>query len=333
MGAGEKKKITTTNVNIQVMNAQLIAHGFIRKPIPWDTIEGPSSVAGGDNKLKESVLNCLLTMLERRSDDLDRFENLTARYRSLAGDLSRMENSSNQMKMHLRTTQRQVDSLMAEKAANQSSSKSSQSHSRELKAESSRAKANVTWIRTQSQAEMRKMEKEQARLTERLTKMADEQMKIGRIGIRYANPEMAPKSLGLQHSATTSLTNLQDKGKQAVEGRLRALEVENSQLKDLLAGFYQNVTQTLAHDNGLPALSPGACPTIAELDSSVQQIQERIVHASTKENHPSSADDRPSREESQRLERELTEAQKTIGDLKKVLQDLSRNHRQEDHER
>ncbi|KAI0954591.1 hypothetical protein AcW1_006435 [Taiwanofungus camphoratus] len=175
---------SSSTSSLQYINSQLIAHGFAQSP--GLSLEG---LAKDD---ADKVVKCLLGMLSQRINDMSRTEDLTTKIRTLSYDHERLMSMYQTTKDRAANAERETNVHKSRLTSVARSLQSTETAHKHTVAELQRTRTSMQALRTAHQTEIKKIEKEKERMTEKWSKIADAQLKLGATtsGLRCANSEV-----------------------------------------------------------------------------------------------------------------------------------------------
>ncbi|KAI6023947.1 Afadin and alpha-actinin-binding-domain-containing protein [Pisolithus microcarpus] len=156
--------------NLQYINSQLIAHGFITAP--------GLSLDGISKSDSERAAKCLFTMLSQRVDDMSRAEDLSTKLRTLSYDHERLMDMHHTSKEEAASAEREANQYKSRLATATRALQSSEANRKQIAAELQRTRTSLQGIRTAHVTELRKKEKEIERMVEKWGKLVDAQPKV-----------------------------------------------------------------------------------------------------------------------------------------------------------
>ncbi|KAI5995457.1 Afadin and alpha-actinin-binding-domain-containing protein [Pisolithus albus] len=176
--------------NLQYINSQLIAHGFITAP--------GLSLDGISKSDSERAAKCLFAMLSQRVDDMSRAEDLSTKLRTLSYDHERLMDMHHTSKEEAASAEREAHQYKSRLATATRALQSSEANRKQIAAELQRTRTSLQGIRTAHVTELRKKEKEIERMVEKWSKLVDAQSKVSAassgISIHGANAEVVSGS-------------------------------------------------------------------------------------------------------------------------------------------
>ncbi|KZT07244.1 uncharacterized protein LAESUDRAFT_742987 [Laetiporus sulphureus 93-53] len=183
---GTSTEFTSTS-SLQYANSQLIAHGFTDIELSLD---------GLGTKDAERVVKCLFSMLSQRVDDMSRTEELTTKLRTLSYDHERMVSKYRVAEERAANAEREMNVHKSRLGAATRSLQAAENAHRQTTAELQRTRTALQALRTAHQTEIKKLEKEKERMTDRWSKVCDTQVKLGSTSssLRCANTDVVEAS-------------------------------------------------------------------------------------------------------------------------------------------
>ncbi|KAI0791937.1 Afadin and alpha-actinin-binding-domain-containing protein, partial [Abortiporus biennis] len=183
------ESVSTSTSTLQYVNSQLISHGFTQNP--------GLSLDGLQKEDSERVMKCLMGMLGQRIEDLSRTEDFGAKIRTLSYEHERLTSMYKTVNDKALNAEREANSHKSKLAsANQALQVSEMAHKRTT-GELQRLRTSLQGLRETHKAELKKIEKEKDRMSERWNKLSDAQLKIGATvpsGIKFANQQVVEAS-------------------------------------------------------------------------------------------------------------------------------------------
>ncbi|KIJ34811.1 hypothetical protein M422DRAFT_262997 [Sphaerobolus stellatus SS14] len=220
---------------LQYVNSQLVAHGFARSQ--GLSLDGISASDG------ERVVKCLMSMLSQRVEDMTRTEELGSKLRTLTYEHERLQsmhrtavneaaNAEREMNLYKSKLNTVLRSLVTETSAH-----------KQTTAELQRTRTSIQYLRSTTQQELKRKDKEVERILERWNRVSDAQVKLGGItsGLHCANHAAAAGSADLRRSKSI----MEEALEQAEEARSELVK-ENEGFRSVILGT-ANALQTLTH--------------------------------------------------------------------------------------
>ncbi|KAJ8516494.1 hypothetical protein ONZ45_g6208 [Pleurotus djamor] len=222
---------------VQYLNSQLVAHGFA--PSPGLVLEGLSTHD------TERLVKCLMGMLGQRMEDMNRTEELSAKYRTLSYDHERLLGMQRTAKEQAANAEREMNVFKSRLAATQKLCKASETAHKQTSAELSRTLTSMQALRQTHQAEIKRKEVQFERMQDRWTKLADAQGQLGKaasgVTFRCGNANLAEGSTSGKGNKSYMEVALE----QAEETRAR-LDADNLRLRRMVVNSV-NEMQALLH--------------------------------------------------------------------------------------
>ncbi|KAF8505061.1 Afadin and alpha-actinin-binding-domain-containing protein [Gautieria morchelliformis] len=184
---------------LQYVNSQLVAHGFARSP--GLSLDG---LANGDS---ERIVKCILAMLSQRMEDLGRTEELGTKLRTITYEHERLQSIHHTAVDTGANAEREMNLFKSKLAASQRALTSELTAHKQTVSELQRTRTSLQYLRSTTQNELKRKDKEVERVLDRWNKVSDAQIKLSgtESGLRCANNavggEEYPKSKGLMEEA------------------------------------------------------------------------------------------------------------------------------------
>ncbi|GJJ11564.1 hypothetical protein Clacol_005798 [Clathrus columnatus] len=217
---------------LQYVNAQLVAHGFARSP--------GISIDGISNEDGQKLVKCIMAMLSQRVEDLSRTEELGTKLRTLTYEYERSQSINRSAQEKAANAEREMTSFQSKLAASQRLYTAEVAAHKQTTSELQRTRTSMQYLRTTTQNELKRKEKDIERVLDRWTRVCDSQVKLGTVGIglncsNYAEACELFVGQGILEEAL----------EQAEEARLE-LTKENEGFRSVLLGT-ANALQTMIY--------------------------------------------------------------------------------------
>ncbi|KAG8836352.1 hypothetical protein FRC17_005638 [Serendipita sp. 399] len=209
--------------SIDYINGQLVAHGFTH-----GRGLNLSDLRGQDQQM---VVKCLSSMLGQRLDDMRRAEQLGGKYKTLSYDHERLLEQHRAAKEASAQAEREMESGKAKVEIAQKKLLSEEEAHKKSKEDYQKLKMAMQYLRTTTSNDIKRKEKELEKMTERWSKISNEQVKLGTIGVGMVCANLLPEQ-AIQESKNdfweTALAEFE-------QARLRLLK-ENDAFRDVIVG-------------------------------------------------------------------------------------------------
>ncbi|KZV96762.1 hypothetical protein EXIGLDRAFT_833344 [Exidia glandulosa HHB12029] len=239
--------------SLAYVNAQLLAHGFAH----GDGLD----LDGLDAGSAKAVVKCILGLLSQRANDVSRTEELTTKYRTLSYDHERLlslyrtaldktakaEQDSQRFKARLAVSQRDLATAETQRKA--------------AMADLSRTRTAMQYLRTTSQQELKRLEKDKQTFCDRFTKISDAQAQLGAAssGMYFSGAPAAANAAVLDGSSIGGGVGILETSLRAAEEARRLLMQENEEFREVML-FVANRLQEATHDATAMAQGPDTVP-------------------------------------------------------------------------
>ncbi|KAG8758300.1 hypothetical protein FRC14_000358 [Serendipita sp. 396] len=219
--------------SIDYINGQLVAHGFTHG-------QGLnlSDMRGQDQQM---VVKCLSSMLGQRLDDMRRAEQLGGKYKTLAYDQERLLEQHRAAKEAAAQAEREMETGKARVEAAQKKLHSEEEGHKKTKEDFQKLKMAVQYLRTTTSNDIKRKEKEIEKMTDRWSKISNDQVKLGTIGAGIVCANLLPEQMA-QESKNDFWEAALAESEQA---RLRLMK-ENDAFRDVIVGCV-NALVTVHH--------------------------------------------------------------------------------------
>ncbi|EJD41752.1 hypothetical protein AURDEDRAFT_153111 [Auricularia subglabra TFB-10046 SS5] len=237
------------------VNAQLLAHGFAH---------GNGLDLGGlDAGSAKAVVKCIMGLLSQRANDVSRTEELTTKYRNLSYDHERLLSLHRTQLEKTARAEQDTQRFKARLAVAQRDLATVESQKKAALADLSRTRTSLQYLRTTSQQELRRLEKDKQTFSDRFTKVSDAQLHLGgaTAGFYFSTGQPA-NAVALDGASVGGSAGLLETSLKAAEDARQQLMTENDELREVLlaaANRLQNLTQDAT------ALSQGPDAAMTEL--------------------------------------------------------------------
>ncbi|KAF8506403.1 Afadin and alpha-actinin-binding-domain-containing protein, partial [Hysterangium stoloniferum] len=174
---------------LQYVNSQLVAHGFARSP--GLLLDGLPVEEG------EKVIKCLMGMLSQRIEDAKRTEELGSKLRKLMYENDRLQSMHRTAVETGANAEREMNLHKSKLVAVQKQHTSEITAHKQTSSELQKTRTALQYLRSTTQNELKRKDKEVERMLERWSKVADSQMKLSGInsGLHCANYAAATEEL------------------------------------------------------------------------------------------------------------------------------------------
>ncbi|KAI9136769.1 Afadin and alpha-actinin-binding-domain-containing protein [Paraphysoderma sedebokerense] len=139
------------------------------------------------------IVNTMFMMLQQKQKDSDYRDEIEQRYRRLESDYENVVNNMTKVKVKLENTLRERDSLQTKLSASQTTLKKQVDKMRFQTEELKLVKNNLIFTKTQCQHEIRKRERDNLKIKEKLHRLVNDKFKESKISYTVLNP-IAPTS-------------------------------------------------------------------------------------------------------------------------------------------
>ncbi|CAG7853764.1 SubName: Full=Uncharacterized protein {ECO:0000313/EMBL:CCA68032.1} [Serendipita indica DSM 11827] len=207
--------------SIDYLNGQLVAHGF--------THGRGLNLADLRGQDQQMVLKCLSNMLGQRLDDMRRAEQLSGKYKTLSYDHERLLEQHRAAKEAAAQAEREMETGKAKVESAQKRLEAEEAAHKKSKDDFQRLKMAMQYLRTTTANDVKRKEKEIEKMTERWSRIANEQVKLGAIGSGMVCANLLPEQV-----ASEKKTDIWEAALAESEAaRLRLLK-ENDALRDVI---------------------------------------------------------------------------------------------------
>ncbi|KAG9188330.1 hypothetical protein G6011_02253 [Alternaria panax] len=263
------------------INNLLLARGLLRNGKPIEFAH-PSRGEGGKEATMAQIINLVHDLILKRDRDQEYRESIADTLRSLRSESTRQTAALEKQHNRNADLSRQVSLAQAQEQSARKALHTAESSARKLRAEMQRLKTTVDQIRTSCTNDVRKRDKEIARLKSHLTS----QQRGNKTGLVGASITIHPGSAGLSAATgpvreeTPNVDDPEYSLKQETTEFLTQLSQSLSDENDNLIALVRSTLLTLRELQGMPEASRG---TDAEDGSAIgdeeDDMQQDMLHA------------------------------------------------------